>query len=126
MGPEDVSEDDCDLLDSPLGEGIDLSSNAKVTIRSSDSCSPKPKPQKTASRIKGGGGGFAINRAWMFDGYYWVELANMFEVRDRPACSLLNKENGQIRILVAGGNKWCVKRSSKATRSAEMYNLETN
>ena len=26
-------------------------------------------------------GGSAINRAWMFDGYYWVELANMFEVR---------------------------------------------
>lgn len=63
----------------------------------------------------------------MFDGYYWVELANMFEVRDRPACSLLNKEDGQIRILVAGGcGQWCIKRGTPALRSAELYNPETD
>ena len=79
--PDDVTEDDCDILDDPT-EGIDLSANAKVTIRSAcDAGIVKPQKSASRTRITGGGGGFAINRSWMFDGYYWVELANMFEVR---------------------------------------------
>ena len=60
--PDDVTEDDCDLLDSEFGEGIDLTANAKVQIRTA--CEGRVKPIVSASRtrITGGGGGFALNR----------------------------------------------------------------
>ena len=71
------------------------------------------------------GGGIALNRAWLYDGYYWNEVADMSIVRDRPACSLLNLPNGSIRVLVAGGCQgWCAK--SRPEASAEMYNPETD
>ena len=47
----------------------------QVTIRSSDCDEKESKP-----KVDGDGGGFALSRAWMFDGYYWVELQDMHEV----------------------------------------------
>ena len=55
-------------------------------------------------------GGYALKTAWMYDGLYWERVVNMGEVRDRPACSLVeDPDTGKIRVLVAGGcNGWCV------------------
>ena len=61
-------------------------------------------------------GGYALKTAWMYDGLYWERVANMGEVRDRPACSLVeDPDNGKVQVLVAGGcNGWCVE--NPATR----------
>ena len=42
------------------------------------------------------GGGFALKRAWLYDGYYWTEVADMSTIRDRPACSVLPLHDGQV------------------------------
>ena len=34
--------------------------------------------------------GHAINKAWMYDGFFWEEVPNLDFPRDRPACSLVN------------------------------------
>ena len=47
----------------------------QVSIRSSGCDEKESKP-----KVDGDGGGFALSRAWMFDGYYWVELQDMHEV----------------------------------------------
>lgn len=47
------------------------------------------------------GGGFALKRAWLFDGYYWTEIADMHIVRDRPACSVLEMPDGTVSIARA-------------------------
>ena len=47
--------------------------------------------------------GLGLNKTWMYDGNAWENMPDMHEVRDRPACSLLQLDNGEIRILVAGG-----------------------
>ena len=71
------------------------------------------------------GGGVTLNRAWLFDGYYWNEVSDMSQVRDRPACSLVNMPDGSVRVLVAGGCiGWCV--SNGPESSAELYNAETD
>ena len=83
--------------------------------------SPRINRRKRQADI---GGGISLKRAWLFDGYYWNELPDMSQVRDRPACSLVNMPDGSVRVLVAGGcNGWCVKNPPLA--SAEMYNPET-
>jgi hypothetical protein len=43
-------------------------------------------------------GGKSLDRAWLFDGTYWEEVAPMATVRDRPACSLIQKEDGTIKV----------------------------
>jgi hypothetical protein len=44
------------------------------------------------------GGGIQFSRAWMFDGYQWNEIEDMAEPRDRPACSLVQLEDGAVRL----------------------------
>ena len=48
--------------------------------------------QKTPDFVKGRG----LNRAWMFNGYKWVRLPSMSVKRDRPACTLVQKRNGNV------------------------------
>lgn len=45
--------------------------------------------------------GWALKKAWMYDGYTWDSLPDMATVRDRPACSLVQLPDGKIRILVS-------------------------
>ena len=52
----------------------------QVSIRSSGCDEKESKP-----KVDGDGGGFALSRAWMFDGYYWVELQDMHEVSKGPS-----------------------------------------
>ena len=42
----------------------------------------------------------ALDDAWMYDGYYWSDLPPMSTVRDRPACTLVQLQNGDINLLV--------------------------
>ncbi len=89
---------------------------------------PRFRP-RTSRQIKDDnsdiGGGYSLRRAWLYDGYYWREIQNMYHIRDRPACSTLNMPDGTIRVLVAGGCEgWCVK--NPAMTSAEMYNPDTD
>lgn len=42
------------------------------------------------------GGGKVLDRAWMYDGYEWVDLAPMSTPRDRPACSLVQSDDGSV------------------------------
>ena len=44
-----------------------------------------------------------MKSAWIYDGYDWNRLPDMSVVRDRPACSVLNVQDGSVRILVTGG-----------------------
>ena len=41
-------------------------------------------------------GSLQFQRAWMFDGLYWEEIADMFETRDRAACSLFQLTEGEV------------------------------
>ena len=41
------------------------------------------------------GGGIVLNKAWIYDGNDWNPLPNMFEPRDRPACTTINMPNGE-------------------------------
>ena len=68
--------------------------------------------------------GTALSNAWLYDGNYWIPVDNMSTVRDRPACSIVQLPQGQVRVLVAGGcQDWCTR--SPAISSAEMFDPET-
>ena len=45
-------------------------------------------------------GGIPLKRAWLYDGYYWAEIADMQFVRDRPACSTVTKADGSVSTYV--------------------------
>ena len=42
---------------------------------------------------EGTGGGFATNRAFLFDNRYWEELNSMEKTRDRVACTTVDIPN---------------------------------
>jgi hypothetical protein len=44
-------------------------------------------------------GSLQFQRAWMFDGLYWEEIADMFETRDRAACSLFQLTEGEVNSI---------------------------
>merc|ERR1712038_2213758 len=87
--------------------------------------------------IPRGSGGIFSPYAWMYNGVYWGSRAKMTQVRDRPACSLVqlsnkldnnagNKSNRmKINILIAGGcDGWC--QQKPPVKTAELYDPETN
>ena len=45
-------------------------------------------------------GGLFHNQAWIFDGKVWNSIGKMSIVRDDPACSLVEMEEGEVRIYV--------------------------
>ncbi len=58
----------------------------------------------------------------MYDGFAWRPMPDLSTVRDRPACSLAQYDDGKVGILVAGGcNGWCVE--NPAIASAEIFDL---
>ena len=61
------------------------------------------RKNRRSRRQAGIGGGYSLKSAWIYDGYDWNRLPDMSVVRDRPACSVLNVQDGSIRILVTGG-----------------------
>eukprot|EP00095_Tigriopus_kingsejongensis_P000444 maker-scaffold492_size156171-snap-gene-0.17 protein:Tk00444 transcript:maker-scaffold492_size156171-snap-gene-0.17-mRNA-1 annotation:"AT19278p" len=68
--------------------------------------------------------GESQDKVWLHDGNDWAQLEPMSVRRDRPACSLVQLADGQIRVLVAGGcEKWCAK--FPAISSAEMLDVNT-
>jgi hypothetical protein len=42
------------------------------------------------------GGGIVLDQAWMYDGFVWINLPKMSTKRDRPACSLVQLEDGGV------------------------------
>ena len=42
-------------------------------------------------------GGLFYNQAWIFDGQEWFSIRNMSIVRDDPACSLVEMDDGEVR-----------------------------
>ena len=52
--------------------------------------------------------GRALNDAWMYDGYYWTELPPMSTIRDRPACTLVQLDNGDVNLLVSCNWDRCI------------------
>ena len=81
----------------PLGDGIDLVNQGRA------------KPRR-GRRQAGIGGGYSLKSAWIYDGNHWNRISDLQVPRDRPACSVMTKEDGSIRILVTGGCEgWCVK-----------------
>ena len=72
-------------------------------------------------RIKGGGN--AVKKAWIYDGYYWRPIPDMPQPRDRAACSLLELENGKREILVTGGCEGSCQ-STRATKKSIVFNIE--
>jgi hypothetical protein len=89
-------------------------SDDKLNIRSGATpCTPKApnvgrgKRQAAYEDDLGAiGGGFALKRAWLYDGYYWSELRDMSVIRDRPACSIVSMPDGQVcNYLLMHG--WC-------------------
>ena len=96
----------------PLGDGIDLVNQGRA------------KPRR-GRRQAGIGGGYSLKSAWIYDGNHWNRISDLQVPRDRPACSVMTKEDGSIRILVTEGCEgWCVK--NPAMTLTEMYNPETN
>eukprot|EP00094_Tigriopus_californicus_P006154 TCALIF_05926-PA protein Name:"Similar to snk Serine protease snake (Drosophila melanogaster)" AED:0.19 eAED:0.19 QI:0/0.83/0.71/0.85/0.66/0.71/7/188/824 len=68
--------------------------------------------------------GESQDKSWMYDGYRWNELESMSTRRDRPACSLVQTDEGKLFVLAAGGcDKWCAK--NPAISSAEILDPET-
>ena len=99
--------------------------NPRGETEGGEDVSSQPRIDRNKRQTQKLFGGLALRRAWMYDGIYWANIADMSEVRDRPACSLVELPDGHIRILVAGGcNGWCVENPAEAT--AEMYNPETD
>ncbi len=41
-------------------------------------------------------GGSFYNKAWIFDGKDWNSIRNMSIVRDDPACSLIEMNDGEV------------------------------
>ena len=41
-------------------------------------------------------GGKVFSNAWMYDGNQWNDLPAMSTPRDRPACSLVESDNGEV------------------------------
>ena len=41
-------------------------------------------------------GGKVFSNAWMYDGNQWNDLPDMSTPRDRPACSLVESDNGEV------------------------------
>ena len=46
--------------------------------------------------ISNAGGGNFLDRAWIFNGESWKEIAPMSVVRDRPACSLVEMDDEEV------------------------------
>ena len=67
----------------------------QVSIRSSGCDEKESKP-----KVDGDGGGFALSRAWMFDGYYWVELQDMHEVSLNDLHDNFSKPCNFVGILI--------------------------
>ncbi len=44
---------------------------------------------------RNGSDGF-VNKGWIFDGKQWTETEPMSVVRDQPACSLVEMDNGEV------------------------------
>ena len=44
------------------------------------------------------GGAVQTDKAWIYNGLTWDEKARMSMARDRPACSLVNMPNGDVRF----------------------------
>ena len=40
--------------------------------------------------------GVVLNKAWMFNGLAWIELPSMSARRDRPHCSIIQKNDGNV------------------------------
>ena len=43
--------------------------------------------------------GSALNKAWMYDGQTWNDIASMSVPRDRPACTLVQTSDGAVSSL---------------------------
>ena len=43
------------------------------------------------------GGALQTNKTWLFNGNTWEERTPMSIPRDRPACSIINMPNGEVR-----------------------------
>ena len=71
--------------------------------------------------------GKPLAKAWIYDGYYWVELPDMPDARDRPACSLLEKSDADKKlkrqIIVAGGCIGACK-ETEATKTTLIFDIE--
>ena len=40
--------------------------------------------------------GVILDKAWMYNGLAWTELPSMSTRRDRPHCSIIQKNNGNV------------------------------
>ncbi len=49
-----------------------------------------------ATLVDGIGGGTYFDRAWIFDGKDWRNIAPMSVARDQPACSLVEMDDGEV------------------------------
>ena len=71
-------------------------------------------------------GDYAVNFAWFYDGKAWKRAGPMIEGRDRPACGLFFKEDGDFRILVTGGCVGGCFKKAGFTNFTEVYNLSSD
>ena len=66
--------------------------------RECDPLNPKSCDEDTVFERKLAGG-IVLSSAWMYDGNQWDRLPDMSTKRDRPACSLVESENGAVSNL---------------------------
>ena len=77
-------------------------SGGEAVPRQDHDNNPNPDDDEVAVRKLGKrqteklGGGIQFERAWMYDGFQWDDIADMSEPRDRPACSLVQLEDGGV------------------------------
>ena len=78
-------------------ESVDTISIHKRNVVTSDQPIPNGSVKRTKRQDEKLGGGIQFARAWLYDGFQWNEIADMSEPRDRPACSLVQLEDGAVR-----------------------------
>ena len=61
---------------------------------------PNRSVKRTKRQDEKLGGGIQFARAWIYDGFQWNEIEDMSEPRDRPACSLVQLEDGAVSNIL--------------------------
>ena len=72
-----------------------LLSGYGAAYRVCDPLNPRSCDEDTAAD-RSLAGGKVFSNAWMYDGNQWNDLPAMSTPRDRPACSLVESDNGEV------------------------------
>ena len=95
------------------------------SVRGKRASDNEPEGPAWAPTLKGGGR--ALRKAFMYDGYRWIPLPPMPTERDRPACALLEKSNAESKlkrqILITGGCDGSCK-DNPATKETIVFDID--